>query len=373
MKKNLTKIKSKYSFLKNSIPFTDYFLENVYETYLNHHKIIHFRNGLPVYSLSTPAMYSKPSANLFSKLLFRVIQNKTTPNLMSFAINDICNANCAHCSFYEEVDDKTKQRLTTDEIINVISQAQEIGVTMINIVGGEPLLHKDIGKIIKSVNKDKSEVIMFTNGMLLSKKLPELKEAGLNGLYVSIDASTAEMHDQKRGKKGLFNKALEGLKEAIKEGLTVGISCVVDENDFRQGELDNIIELAKSLGVHEVLVFDKLPVGRLKNQKEILNQRLWIQEMIESVKKYNQDLDYPGILVYAYVTSFKSIGCSCGTSYFYVTPYGEINPCDFYHKYFGNVREEPLYKIIDKMSSTQGFGESSWKGCGFKINFENQK
>jgi MoaA/NifB/PqqE/SkfB family radical SAM enzyme len=359
-------IRAKYAATTKAITFGNEFTEMIYQTYLNHHKIIHFRNGLPVYSLSTPALYSKPAANFFSRLIFRVIQNRSIPGLMSYAVNDECNANCEHCSFFTSVDDKKKTQLTLEESKKLMKDAQELGVTIINIVGGEPLMRADLCEIIDSVDKDLSEVILFTNGWYLEEKVDDLKKAGLNGLYVSIDAADEASHDKIRRTKGLYAKAMRGIDAALAKGFTVGISCCLDEDGYKKGELDKIIELAKSKGIHEVLVFDKLPVGRQKNNKSLLQHKEWVEDMINHVGKYNEDLSYPGVIIYAYSTSHRSVGCSGGTSYFYVTPYGEICPCDFYHTKFGSVREEPLYKIVDRMSQTEGFVKSKWGGCRVK-------
>jgi radical SAM protein with 4Fe4S-binding SPASM domain len=113
-------------------------------------------------------------------------------------------------------------------------------------------------------------------------------------------------------------------------------------------------------------VFDALPVGRYKTREDLKQHKDWVEDMIEHSKKYNRDESYPGVLIYAYSTSHRAVGCSGGTSYFYVTPYGEICPCDFYHARFGSIREEPLYKIWDRMSSSDDFTKTKWGGCRIK-------
>jgi len=279
----------RWAMATKTLGYSDEFLKRVYSIYLNHNKIIHFKNGYPVYSLSTPPLFSKPSANFFTRILYRVLQNKPMPNLLSFAVNDVCNANCQHCSFFESVDDKTKKVLSLAEIKKMMKDAQDLGVSVINLVGGEPLMRPDLCEVIKTIDKDLSIAILFTNGWLLADRAKEISKAGLDGVYISLDSATPEIHDKKRGTEGLFAKAINGISVAKKAGLTVGISCCVDENDFKNGELDRIIELAKSSGVHEVLVFDALPVGRYGNRQDLMGHKKWVDEMIEHVKKYNED------------------------------------------------------------------------------------
>src|SRR3989344_4642392 len=198
-----------------TLGYSQDYSETIYKIYLNHNKVIHWRDGYPVYSLSTPPLFSKPAANFFARLQFRAIQNRNIPNIMSFAINDICNAVCKHCSFFEGVDDKKKKVLTLDEARDVIAQAQELGVSVFNFVGGEPLLRKDFPDILRSIDKEQSVAIMFTNGWALEERVEELHNAGLDGVYISIDSSTPKTHDTLRGRKGLYYRAFQGAHKAL--------------------------------------------------------------------------------------------------------------------------------------------------------------
>jgi MoaA/NifB/PqqE/SkfB family radical SAM enzyme len=316
--------------------------------------------------MATPALYSKPMGNFLSRQIYRTIQNRNIPNLFSFAINDDCNAFCEHCSFFQGVSEKGREVVNTRQAIKIIQDAQELGVSIINIVGGEPTLRKDLTEIIQSVDKDLSTVIMFTNGSLLSEMATRLKGAGLDGVYISIDSADPKRHDSIRKHPGLFSKALRGLEEAKKAGLTTGISVVITPESFKEGELENMIELGKKLGVHEVIVFDSMPTGRYAFRKDLIDNHEWVEDLIKSVKKYNEDPTYPGVLVYAYTTSFRSVGCSCGTSYFYISPYGDMMSCDFNHAKFGNVLEEPLYKVWGALTNKPEFKSAKWGGCKIK-------
>ena len=339
--------------------------EMMYQIYVGHSKVIHYRDGLPVYSLSSPALYSKPQAHFFARQLYKTIRSKNVPNLMSFAVNDECNANCEHCSFYAGVENK-KEVLSLDQCKRVISDAQELGVSVMNFVGGEPLIREDLGEIINSVDKDLTTTTLFTNGFLLADRVKELKKSGLDSVYVSIDSADSQKHDSFRGMEGLFHKALAGIKKARSSGLSVGISCCMTPEAFKQGSLKDMIELGKRIGVHEVLIFPANPSGRYSERSDLVGNTEWIDEMIRSVKVYNVDLNYPGVLIYSYTSSHRSIGCSGGTCYLYISPYGDVCPCDFNHVIFGNILKDPLYKIWDRMTSLDDFKSVKWGGCKLK-------
>ena len=362
----LQRLRLRWFIARGALGFTSALLETSYRIYLNHTKVIHYRDGRPVYSLSTPALYSKPAANLLARSLYRTIQNRNLPNMMSLAVNDECNARCEHCSFFEGVDDLTRTVMSTGQAIDVISQGQELGVSVLNFVGGEPLLREDLPDLIRAVDKDLSTTIVFTNGARLAERARSLRRAGLDSVYVSIDASNALLHDKFRGTPGLFDAAMAGVKAALKVGLSTGISCTVTPESFKRGELDRVIELAKSIGVHEVLVFDAMPTGRYSGRSDLVDNQGWVEDVIAAAVPYNRKPEYPGILVWAYTSGYRAVGCSCGTSYFYVSPYGDVMSCDFNHAVFGNALATPLYQVWDSMTSLDEFSHAAWGGCKVK-------
>jgi MoaA/NifB/PqqE/SkfB family radical SAM enzyme len=338
----------------------------LYRIYLNHSKIIHFRDGHPVYSLSTPALFSRPAAHFIARALYRGIQNRNLPNLMSVAVTDGCNARCGHCSFYDGIEDPNRALLDAPSLGRVIREAQELGVSIINLVGGEPLLRPDLADIIRSVDKSLSTVLLFTNGWHLAERARELRRAGLDSVYVSLDAPEAAEHDARRGTPGLFARALDGLRQARHCGLSVGISATITPEAWAAGELERLVELARRVGAHELLVFDALPCGRLQHRDDLIDNGGWVEAMIRSAARWNADPSYPGVVFSAYMSSHRSVGCSCGTSYFYLSPYGDVMSCDFNHAIFGNVLEQPLWQVWERLSTDPLFQQAKWGGCKVK-------
>lgn len=123
----LQQLRWKWFLAKRGMGFQEDYLERVYQIYLNHNKVIHYRDGHPVRSLTTPAVLSKASANFMARALYGTIQNRSLPNMLSFAINDVCNAFCQHCSFFEGVEEKGRPVLTTEQAQTLIRDAQDWG------------------------------------------------------------------------------------------------------------------------------------------------------------------------------------------------------------------------------------------------------
>jgi MoaA/NifB/PqqE/SkfB family radical SAM enzyme len=342
------------------------FVNVLYRIYLNHSKIIHIRDGYPVFSLSTPALFSPPAAHFIARTLYRGIQNRNLPNLMSLAVTDGCNARCGHCSFYEGVEDPGRPLLRLEEMRRLIHDAQELGVSILNLVGGEPLLRPDLAAIIASVDKSLSTVVLFTNGWHLAARAAELRRAGLDSVYVSLDAADPARHDALRGTPGLFARAVEGLQAARRQGLSVGLSATLTPEAWADGELERLVALARRIGAHELLVFDALPCGRLRHRDDLVDSGDWVEAMVRSAERWNADPSYPGVVFSAWISSHRSVGCACGTSYLYLSPYGDVMSCDFNHAIFGNVREEPLWRVWERLSTHPDFAQAKWGGCKVK-------
>jgi MoaA/NifB/PqqE/SkfB family radical SAM enzyme len=360
------RMRLKWFLATRALGFTTAFTDRLYGIYLGHSKVIHFRDGHPVYSLSTPALYSKPAAHMLARTLYRGIQNKNIPNLMTFAVTDVCNAHCGFCSFYESVDDPTRTPMNLAQCREAIRAAQELGVSIITFVGGEPLKRPELPQIIASVDKELSATAMFTNGWALEGMARRLRDSGLDGVYVSLDASVPAAHDRLRGVPGLFERGLRGLDAALATGMSVGISTCLTPESFADGEFERMVELARARGVHELIVFDAMPAGRFRERAGLIDNEGWKEELITRAGRYNKDSRYPGVLTHAYTVSHRSVGCSCGASYFYLSPYGDISSCDFNHRPFGNILEEPMYAVWDRMTTDPAYHTAKWGGCKVK-------
>ncbi len=362
----LARLRLKWFLAARSLNYGVDFVDIMCRIYLNHNKIVHFRGGYPVYSLMTPALFSKPAANFLARALYRAIQNRNLPNLMSLAVTDKCDATCKHCSFFNGVEDTSRDVLTLEQALKQIADAQNLGVSVINFTGGEPLMRDDLPKMIEAVDKDRATTLLFTNGWALEERVTELKQAGLDSIFVSIGAADRVRHDEYHGMPGLFDRALRGTLRAKELGFSVGFSVVMTQEAWRAGELTSILEFAKEVGVHELHVFDAVPSGRYRDRIDLVDNSDWVEEMIQWAVPYNGDYQYPGVTFHAYMSSHRSVGCSCGTSYFYLSPYGDVMSCDFNHAKFGNVLEEPLWRIWGRLSTLPEFCQAKWGGCKIK-------
>jgi MoaA/NifB/PqqE/SkfB family radical SAM enzyme len=324
-------------------------------------KVIGWSNGYPSYYLLSPPMLSRPAMNSLTTRLLSIYQWRKLPDLVSLAVTDACNMDCQFCSFVA-MRQSGKRTLSMAELKAAIRRTQELGVSTINIVGGEPLLREDLSEVIRAVDRDLSQVVVFTNGSRLAERARELRAAGLTSAIVALDSADSAEHDRRKRTPGAFAKALAGIEAARRAKLLVGISTVARPEDLANGGLVRLFELGKRLRVHQILVFDAVPFC----DPEAGHSEAWtptaLDALIDLCAEYHRQESYPGIHAYAYSKSHRSLGCSGGVSHFYISPYGDVCPCDFDPTTVGNIRDWPLHVLWDRFTQ-RGLACASLDGC----------
>jgi MoaA/NifB/PqqE/SkfB family radical SAM enzyme len=267
------------------------------------------------------------------------------PGTCTLSITPRCPCKCVHCSADRFVTQERRE-LTLDELKSVVDQAVDLGVSNVVFTGGEPMVRQDLYDLIAHVDKNRAHVMIFTSGVLLTEKNVErLAEAGLDSLNVSIDADSAATHDQLRRMPGAFEKAFEGARRARAAGILTGISTYGSHETVTGGSLEHILAMARDDGFHEVTIFDCVPTGKFLNAPEVRMGRKDIKRVRALAERFNES-DHPmGITAQAKANAYDGGGCFGGFAQFYMTCYGDINPCDFNPITFGNVLDAPLETI----------------------------
>ncbi len=316
---------------------------------------IAIREGGVVYNLYQPPV---PSQRLVNHMARLVTQGRDVikPTTCTLQVTTRCQLNCYHCSAAKY---KTRERseLTTEEFLSVIRQSEDMGIFNITFTGGEPLLRPDLFDLIAAVDRNRAHASMFTNGLLLTEEnVSRLVDAGLHSLMVSIDDPRPEVHDDLRGMVGCFDTAIAGMKRARQAGLLTSLSTYASGEDVREGRVEQLIEKARELGCDEVTVFDVVPTGSLLPMEEkCLITREERRQLIETARHYSALADYPNIVAQSEVEGPDCAGCMGAHSQFYMTAFGDIDPCDFMPLTFGNVRDDSLETIWQRMRSHPAF------------------
>jgi cyclic pyranopterin phosphate synthase len=137
------------------------------------------------------------------------------------SITDKCNLKCVYCTPSKGIKRFNETEiLTDDEIIRFIRIACKQGLKKVRITGGEPLIRKDITKLVSAIKQTGiPELSLTTNGILLSELAGDLKKAGLDRVNISLDTFDPERY---RGitKGGDIRRVLKSIEEAERIGLS---------------------------------------------------------------------------------------------------------------------------------------------------------
>ena len=273
----------------------------------------------------------------------RLSRGQPTPVVTNFAVTTRCCCNCWHCSFADRA--KT-DRLDTETLKKTISQAQDLGASVIGITGGEPLLRADLEEIIASIGP-RSMPLLFTTGFKLTpQRARALKQAGLAIPVLSLDHYTAERHDRGRRRKGMFEYALKAIEMFQAEGFYVAVSFVPDKELVSDvDDLNKTIDFIRDLGVNDMRLTSPILSGHLTAKDQDLLSPENVATIWDIQKLCTSTPGYPGVFAYDYFESDKFYGCGAGYNYMFIDASGNLCPCDFTMMSLGNVLERPMAEI----------------------------
>ncbi len=184
-----------------------------------------------------------------------------TIDYLRISVTDKCNLRCKYCMPAEGVELIPHEKiLTLEEIYRVVSVMESMGIKKVRFTGGEPLVRKNLVKLISDVHNllGIEEIALTTNGILLGDMAYDLKKAGVNKVNVSLDTCNAETFAKITGFDG-YEKVREAIRKAQAAGITVKINCVPCR-EWNEQDVEEMALLAKTEGI-DVRFIELMPVG----------------------------------------------------------------------------------------------------------------
>lgn len=178
------------------------------------------------------------------------------------SITDRCNLRCVYCMPKEGLPFfPTERVLSQDEIVQLVENFAEMGVSKVRITGGEPLLRTDVVDIVRRIKAVPGidDVSITTNGLFLEKKAAALKAAGLDRLNISLDTFKPAVY-QKITRGGHIQQVLDGINAASQlhfKKIKLNIVLIKGQND------DEVLDFIKYTKDHDVNVrfIEFMPIG----------------------------------------------------------------------------------------------------------------
>jgi len=284
------------------------------------------------------------------------------PSHAQIGLTNACPQNCAYC--YNK--GRAGTVMDTDTILRLVAELKALGVFWLGLTGGEPLLNRDIVRIVEAA-ADGCAVKLFTTGSTLTRDLAAaLRDAGLFSVSVSLDHWREREHDSARGTPGAFREALRAL-DIFRSvgGLHVGVSAVLSREMIRGGRVEELLSFLAGLDIDEAWLSEVKP-----SHPGLWDRRLVISEEERQALAALQDrYNRRGRLTVNYLGHFEGrehFGCNAGCKMIYIDAFGEVSPCVFVPMSFGNVGERSMREFVSGLR--QRFpGEES---CFINRNFD---
>jgi hopanoid biosynthesis associated radical SAM protein HpnH len=178
-----------------------------------------------------------------------------------------CNLACFGCGKIDYPDAILNKRLSVKECLDAVD---ECGAPMVAIPGGEPLIHKEIGEIVKGIVARKKFVSLCTNALLLEKKLHLFEPSPYLFFSVHLDG-LKEHHDKSVCMEGGFEKAVAAIKAAKAKGFAVNVNCTIFAGHPAE-DIAVFLDLTEQLGVG-VSISPGYAYERAPDQQHFLNRR----------------------------------------------------------------------------------------------------
>ncbi len=266
-------------------------------------------------------------------------------------ITDKCNLNCKHCYKDPELE-KNEVSFADLKIIleDYIKQLEkwEINKGSISFMGGEPFARSDFFDLLKECQKysEKINYRLSSNGTPINKKTArKLKEVGITSVQISLEGRE-EVNDSIRG-KGVFKRAIKGVKNLRKENIGVSLSVTVCKQNIK--EVPHMIKLAQKLDIGGIGFRRIVPLGNSQNAKNFLlspnETKDFYKLLLKEEKKTGMNLT--GACEMGVVAQEEKVhmGCPVGFNAFIIMPDGAVLPCRRLPVYAGNVLKDGFEKI----------------------------
>jgi hopanoid biosynthesis associated radical SAM protein HpnH len=178
-----------------------------------------------------------------------------------------CNLACAGCGKIDYPDSILNRRMSPEECFQAVD---ECGAPVVAIPGGEPLIHREIGEIVRGIVARKKFVSLCTNALLLEKKLHLFEPSPYLFFTVHLDG-LRDQHDKAVSQKGVFDIAVRAIKAAKAKGFAVNINATVFDGQSAE-EVASLLDFARDEKIG-VSVSPGYAYERAPDQEHFLNRK----------------------------------------------------------------------------------------------------
>ena len=222
-----------------------------------------------------------------------------------------CNLACAGCGKIDYPDEILNQRLSFAQCMEAID---ECGAPVVSIAGGEPLLHRDMPRIVRGFLERKKFVILCTNALLLTKKIDQFKPDPMFTWSIHLDGDKA-MHDASVCLDGVYETAIAAIKLAKSKGFRVSINCTLFDGAVPE-RVAAFLDEMKTIGLDGTTISPGYAYERAPDQQHFLN-RTKTKQLFRDILKLGD-----GGRKWSFTQSTMFMDFLAGNQAYHCTPWG---------------------------------------------------
>ncbi len=304
------------------------------------------------------------------------------PYLVALNLTERCNLSCAHCYLDAKVlKEGATDELDTEDLKRVLGEIAAVGPeAMVVLTGGEPLLRHDIEELAAHASALGLMVVIGTNGMLLRpERIRKLQQAGVAGVGISVDSLRPEHHDAFRGRKGAWQKTMEGIDACKAAGMPFQLHF--SATDDTADEIDDMVAFARDSGAMVLNVFFMVCTGRGEKYSGIspVKYEAVLRRVAKAAREektlmvrakcaphfkriaMEMDPEWPITMAHGYDAG----SCIAATRYARVTPNGDVTPCPYMENSVGSLKDATFGEIWENAPVLQELRAPKLEGrCG---------
>ncbi|MBS3953893.1 MAG: pyrroloquinoline quinone biosynthesis protein PqqE [Methylomicrobium sp.] len=255
--------------------------------------------------------------------------NITPPRWLLAELTYACPLQCPYCSNPLDYA-KYSSELSTEDWMRVLTQARKMGAVQLGFSGGEPLTRKDLTELVRHARQLGYYSNLITSGYGLTEdKIVQLKEAGLDHIQVSIQASTQELNDHIAGTTSYLHKK-EVAHLVKKHGYPMVLCVVIHRENIHQ--MQDILEMAEELGADYLELANTQYYGWAHaNRDLLLPTREQFEEAERIAQAYKEKVAGKMKIYYVVPDYYEDRPKACmngwGTTFLTIAPDGVALPC----------------------------------------------
>ena len=266
-------------------------------------------------------------------------QGVQIPPMIIFSVTNDCNLDCVGC-YAKILHQKQEKELTPDQFKAVIQQANDLGVSVILLAGGEPLMRQELLETIKKFPN--LIFLLFTNGTLLDEAaIQSIKKQGNILPVISIEGDQQDT-DLRRG-GGIYERAMTIFSALKQQKMLFGTSITQTNRNFDLVNDEAYLQEMMEKGCKVFFFINYLPINPQTHDLALTSEQVLRHlKILEALR-----LKYPALFMGFPGGEIELGGCIAGgKGLLHINPQGDVQPCPFSPFSDANLKEVPLLAAL---------------------------